>query len=88
MSHPTNLTWKEILAHLEVYLHSQKAEQEAAAEQDTARAKRRAIGVCLKRIPRWIYVLVIFLAALLTCLYYLGWLDPVKVFIYRLAVPK
>lgn len=30
---PTNLTWRQILAHLEVYLHSQKAEQETETEQ-------------------------------------------------------
>ena len=36
---PTNLTWREILAHLEVYLHSQKAEQPAATEQNATPAK-------------------------------------------------
>jgi hypothetical protein len=35
----------------------------------------------IKSAPRWIYVLVIFLAALLTVFYYLGWLEPIKAFI-------
>jgi hypothetical protein len=32
------------------------------------------IWACIKRVPRWIYVLVIFLAAFLTCIYFLWWL--------------
>ena len=56
---------------------SQKQEIEPAeAGRNTAPAKCRGIWTCVKRIPRWLYVLVIFLAALLTCLYYLGWLKP------------
>jgi len=42
------------------------------------------IWTFVKRIPRWIYVLVLFLAALLTCLYYLGWLEPIKTFVYKI----
>lgn len=43
-------------------------------EQDTTPSKCQRIWTCVKRIPRWIYVLVLFLAALLTCLYLLWWL--------------
>ena len=43
----------------------------AETERDTIRAKLRRIWTCVKRIPRWIYVLVIFLAALI---YILRWL--------------
>jgi hypothetical protein len=42
----------------------------------------------LRRIPYWIYILVCFLAALLTCLYYLGWLEPFKEFIVKMIWPK
>jgi hypothetical protein len=37
---PMNLTWREILAHLEVYLHSQKAEQAAETKQNSSPTKR------------------------------------------------
>jgi hypothetical protein len=37
-------------------------------------SKSRRIWICLTKIPRWIYVLVLFLAALLTCIYFLWWL--------------
>ena len=36
---PMNLTWREILAHLEVYLHSQKTEKPAGTEQNATPAK-------------------------------------------------
>lgn len=121
---PTNLAWTEILSHLKVYLHSQKAGQpaepdkvkggteayrgprrqvptsdadrqraflggytvgeykyapdlptgEAAEKQNTGPAKSWRMWDCVKRIPRWIYILVIFLAALLTCIYLSWWL--------------
>jgi len=57
-------------------------ETPAEAEQKITPSKRRRIWICLKRVPRWIYVLVGFLAALLTVLHLLGWLDPIKAFIY------
>ena len=43
-------------------------------EQKATPAKWRMMWTCVKRIPRWIYVLVLFLAALLTCIYLLWWL--------------
>ena len=46
----------------------------AETEQNTTPAKLQRIWTWVKRIPRWIYVLVIFLAALLTCIYLLWWL--------------
>jgi hypothetical protein len=42
----------------------------------------------LKRIPYWIYILALFFAALLTCLFYLGWLEPIKAFIYRIVLHR
>jgi hypothetical protein len=50
------------------------AKKPAETEQKATPARRRGIWTCVKRIPRWIYVLVIFLAALLTCIYFLWWL--------------
>jgi len=50
------------------------AEKPAEAGRDTTPTIGWRLWACIKRIPRWIYVLVIFLAALLTCLYHLGWL--------------
>ncbi len=44
------------------------------AKQNAVQAERWGIWTCVKKIPRWIYVLVIFLAALLTIFHYLGWL--------------
>ncbi|MFB0552225.1 MAG: hypothetical protein ACETWQ_02820 [Phycisphaerae bacterium] len=41
-----------------------------------------------RRIPYWIYILTLFFAALLTCLYYLGGLEPIKLFIYGLFTNK
>jgi hypothetical protein len=53
-------------------------EKPEEAERNTAAAKRWGIWTCVKRIPRWIYVLVLFLAALLGILEKLGCLDPIK----------
>jgi hypothetical protein len=39
-----------------------------------------------KRVPYWINILMLFLAALLTCLYPLKWLDPIKQFVYKLFI--
>ncbi|MCX5638877.1 MAG: hypothetical protein NTX52_14465 [Planctomycetota bacterium] len=55
-----------------------EAEKSEETEQKTTVAKCRRIWICVKRIPRWIYVLVIFLAALLGILEKLGCLDPIK----------
>lgn len=55
----------------------------AEPEQNAAVAILRKIWTCLKRIPRWIYVIVLFLAALLTIFYCLGWIEPIKAFINR-----
>lgn len=50
MRDPTNLTWNQILDHLEVYLHSQKAEQAAETKQNTTHAGQRGIITCLKKV--------------------------------------
>jgi hypothetical protein len=59
------------------------AEKPAETGQNAVYAKLRKIWMCIKRIPRWIYVLVIFLSALLGVLNHLGWLEPIKEFIYN-----
>ena len=41
-----------------------------------------------KRILYWIYNLILFLAALLTCLHLLGWLELIKAFIYKILLHK
>ncbi len=46
----------------------------AGTRENASPPKRWRIWNCIKRIPRWIYCLVFFLAALLTCLYLLWWL--------------
>lgn len=42
--------------------------------QEVSPSKWQRIWTCVKRIPRWIYYLVGFLAALLTCIYLSWWL--------------
>lgn len=74
------ITYKELLKG-----EATSAEKPAETKRNTTPSIRRCrIWTCVKRIPRWIYVLVLFLAALLTILYYLGWLEPVKAFIYNI----
>lgn len=55
-----------------------KTEEQKQLQDQTRRnaapAKGGRIRTYVKRIPRWIYVLVLFLAALLTCIYLLWWL--------------
>lgn len=59
---------------LEVAVQDLTTEKPAETEPDTTPTKRWGIWALVERIPRWIYVLVIFLAALLTCVYLLSWL--------------
>jgi len=58
-----------------------------ASFQENIGIKEKNKGI-LKKIPYWIYILTLFFAALLTCLYYLGWLEPIKAFIYRIVIHK
>lgn len=66
-------------------------QQQVEPIQKPAETEQKAANKCwriwfwIKRIPRWIYVLIIFLAALLTIFYYLGWLEPIKTFIYKVV---
>ncbi len=68
-----------LLTRCEALLKAElKAEQEhpdiaTETELNTTPSIRWRIWTCVKRIPRWIYVLVLFLAALLTIFHYLGW---------------
>jgi hypothetical protein len=65
-----------MLVAFEDALKRVKADLETGQEATLSKGRRIWIGV--KRIPRWIYVLVIFLAALLTIFHYLGWLEQIK----------
>jgi len=60
----------------------------AEKRQKICRSKLARNKGWLKIIPRWIYILVIFLAAMLTTFYYVDWLEPIKVFIKNLFWPK
>jgi hypothetical protein len=55
---------------------AQKAREELISEKpaETEQNAIHRIWTLVKRIPRWIYVLVLFLAALLTCIYLSWWL--------------
>ena len=62
---------------IEMALEDVKAdlgEKPTETEQKAATSPCRRIWTCIKRIPRWIYILVIFLAALFTVFHYLGWI--------------
>jgi len=60
---------------------------QGASIQENVGTKEKNKGI-FKRIPYWIYILTLFFAALLTCLYYLGWLEPIKSFIYKVLLHK
>jgi len=47
---------------------------EKPAEIEQKVTLRRRIWISVKRIPHWIYVLIIFLAALLTIIHYMEWI--------------
>lgn len=59
-----------------------------ASEKPAGNATRAKMWTCIKRIPRWVYVLVIFLAALLGIFEKFGCLEPVKTFIRNILWPK
>lgn len=61
--------------------HVQTGDHASIHEQDETEKKKKGI---LRKLWWIIATVVGFLAALLTCLYYLGWLEPIKVFIYKL----
>jgi hypothetical protein len=62
-----------------------KQAKQSKIEQNTTPAKCRKIWTSIKKIPRWIYFLIIFLSALLTIFHYIGWLEPIKAFIYKVV---
>ena len=49
-------------------------EKPAETKLDITPTKWGRIWNCIKKIPKWIYILVLFLAALFTIFHYLGWL--------------
>jgi len=63
-------------------------EKTAETGQNAVLAKVRKLWNLVRRIPRWIYVLVLFLAALLGILEKLGCLEPVKAFISKMLSSK
>jgi len=73
------IAWKSI--------ESKQSSIEKPAETEQKTTLLRRIWTSVKKIPQWIYVFIIFLAALLTIFYYLGWLEPIKAFIHRIFSP-
>jgi hypothetical protein len=77
----------EKLSHL--HRAREHVQADLAKKPETGRKATLAkIWACIKRIPRWIYVLVIFLAALLGILEKFGCLEPIKTFIRNISWPK
>jgi hypothetical protein len=73
------------IRHVEADLNNLKP---AETGGNAVYAKLRKIWMCVRRIPRWIYVLVIFLAALLGIFEKFGCLEPIKTFIHNILWPK
>jgi len=63
-------------------------EKKEETGQNAVLAKVRKLWNLVRRIPRWIYILVLFLAALLGILEKLGCLEPVKAFISKMLSSK
>jgi hypothetical protein len=81
--------WDTVVRKFDMCMRSGKQQKKLAETGGNAiHAKLRKIWTYVKKIPRWIYVLVLFLAALLTCLFYLGWLGPIKEFIRSISLSK
>ena len=68
------LSWEQIVAHCRVYLKPTR-------NKVTKRTTRDIICRLVKKVPAWIYALVIFLASLLAIFNYLEWLEPVMTYI-------
>jgi hypothetical protein len=86
-SHQNQFTFRDVQQTIETALRAVKAE---LADLKPGK-KKNIIGKiwsCIKRIPRWIYVLVIFLAALLGIFEKFGCLEPAKTFIRNILWPK
>ena len=65
--------------------HPQPKTRKVPAEpEQKALTLLQRIWILIKKIPRWIYAL----AALLTVLHLLGWLQPIKDFISKILWPK
>ena len=60
---------------------------QGASFQQNLETNEKNKGI-LKKILYWIYIFTLFFAALLTCLFYLGWLEPIKTFISRILLNK
>jgi len=80
---------------LENHLYHVKADlaskNPAETKQDTTpdRGKiKKIIGWIFKKAWHLISTIIFILAALLTCLYYLGWLEQIKAFIYNILRSK
>ncbi len=56
----------------------------AETKQDITPNKWRKALTCIKKIPHWIYALIIFLAALLAIFNYLGFLNQFKAIICKI----
>jgi hypothetical protein len=67
-----------VLGNVQQAKNLQIGDHASIHKHDSTEEKKKCI---LRKIPYWIYILTLFFAALLTCLYYLGWLGPIKGFI-------
>ncbi len=84
-----NSKWDTVIRKFDMCMVSgEQQEKPAETGKNAVLAKVRKLWNLVRRIPRWIYVLVLFLAALLTSLHLLGWLEPIKDFIAKILWPK
>jgi len=78
--------WDTVVRKFDMCMRQQ--EQPAETGGNATPAKLQKIWTLVKKIPRWIYVLVIFLAALLGILEKFGCLEPIKAFIRNILASK
>jgi hypothetical protein len=67
------------------YMKLLKLEVQQAIEQTETKSSGKGMFMKVLKI---ISVIISFFAVLLTCLFYLGWLEPIKAFIRNILWPK
>ena len=67
------------------YMKLLKLKLQQTIEQTETTSNGKGMFMKLLKI---IGAIITFIAALLTCLYYLGWLEPVKAFIYKILLHR
>jgi hypothetical protein len=89
IQNPDTLTWEEIFAAINEYIsgkHEKGGQGRAKKPTEASGAERKKAA--FKKALKIIGAIVGFLAALLAVLNYLGCLEPIKTFIYRILLPK